>query len=310
MSSGWPLIPAFWLGLAPVGHAILAGGEFDEPVDSPSWRVDAAGADSPFHFVGALEMTTSGGRTFLGSAVAISPHWALTAGHNVDFNDDGAADAGLAVNFHLPGFGAYAAGGMITHPLFSGFGNPTIFHDIALLRFDDPLPAGLALPMLGGSALAAGDLITLAGFGRSGYGSYGYTTQSTLTTRRLGGNRVEALESTAAGDGVLFRYTFHAPDSPLSLGNGIETIIGPGDSGGPALRAADQGWELAGINTFTEGYGGRFGDTGGGVALEPYWDWIFTTTGIPEPRTPMLLAVAAGWFAARRRRTMNGNQRN
>ncbi len=47
--------------------------------------------------------------------------------------------------------------------------------------------------------------------------------------------------------------------------------------------ALSRGWELIGINTYTEGYGGRFGDTGGGVLVEPYIDWISQTTGIPEP---------------------------
>lgn len=294
-------IIALFLSLAPAAQAILAGGEFDSPVDSPSRRADPDGAYSQFNFIGALEMLTSGGRTFLGSAVAISPNWVLTAGHNIDFNDDGFPDAGLAVNFHLPGFGSFSASGMFTHPSFTGFGNPTIFHDIALLRFDDPLPGAMALPILGSAPLASGDLVTLAGFGRSGFGSYGYTTQASLVTRRLGGNTIGSLQSNASGDGVLYRYTFHDPSSPFSLGNDIETLIGPGDSGGPALRAAGDHWELVGINTFVEGSGGRFGDIGGGVALDPYWDWVFTTTGIPEPQTLTLLMLASGLLLRRRR---------
>ena len=69
MTPGPAVILALVLALAPTAHAILAGGEFDTPVDSPSRRADVAGADSPFNFVGALEMLTSGGRTNLGSAV-------------------------------------------------------------------------------------------------------------------------------------------------------------------------------------------------------------------------------------------------
>jgi fucose permease len=51
---------------------------------------------------------------------------------------------------------------------------------------------------------------------------------------------------------------------------------------------------LFGINTFTEGYGGRFGDIGGGVVLDPAWGWISETTGltlIPETGTLLLLLV-------------------
>ncbi len=66
------------------------------------------------------------------------------------------------------------------------------------------------------------------------------------------------------------------------MGNQLETIIGPGDSGGAALRQTTNGWELVGINTFTEGFGGRFGDSGGGILVAPYTDWIYQTTGIPR----------------------------
>ncbi len=91
----------------------------------------------------------------------------------------------------------------------------------------------------------------------------------------------------------MFRYDFDDPTTTGqpggSLGNDMETIIGPGDSGGAALRRkADGSWEIVGINTFTEGYGGRFGDIGGGVLVEPYMDWIHQITGIPEPESMMV----------------------
>ena len=104
--------------------AILAGGEFDLPSDSPSSRLDT---DGIYSFVGALEIA-SGGYNYYGSASALSPHWVLTAGHNVDFNDDGLVDDGLAVNLHLPGFGSYSASSYSIHPDFAGFGNPSIHH--------------------------------------------------------------------------------------------------------------------------------------------------------------------------------------
>ena len=56
-----------------------------------------------------------------------------------------------------------------------------------------------------------------------------------------------------------------------------------------------------GVNTFTEGYGGRFGDTGGGVVLAPYLDWIYTTTNIPEPGPAMLMLIAAFCMCLRSR---------
>lgn len=158
--------------------------------------------------------------------------------------------------------------------------------------------------------------ITLAGFGRSGFGSHGYTTDASLSDRRTGRNVVDSFERETGGDGLLFRYDFDAPDTTGeqggSLGNRVETLIGPGDSGGPALLWEDGGLALAGFNSFTEGFGGRFGDLGGGVALDPRWDWISETTGlaiVPEPaQFGLFLGCASlgGLFVVRRRKRAPG----
>ena len=287
---------AAWLVMACATSAsgIMAGGEFDLPADSPSDRIDPLGEESPYNFVGALEIY-SGTDRYLGSASALSPHWVLTAGHNVDFNDDGRVDDGLNVSLHMPGSGSYEVDMIALHPDFTGFSKPTIHHDLSLLYFNDPLPASLYYPALGLS-LDTGETVTLTGFGRCGYGSYGYTTSASLTDRRIGFNMIDNFEGEAGGDGLLFRYDFDLPDtfgqSGGSLGNNLETLIGPGDSGGPILMEWASRYALVGVNTFTEGYGGRFGDIGGGVALDPYWDWISAATGlplIPEPATVLLI---------------------
>ena len=273
------------------GHAILAGSEFGLPPDSPSKRIDPLTADSSFQAVGALHIDT-GSSTFLGSAVVLSRHWVLSAGHNVDINQDGQPDPGLHFTLHLPGHGSMSTSTAYTHPDFKGFGNPSFHNDLSLLYFDDPLPE-LAFPDLGLS-MTKGQEITLAGFGRSGFGSSGYTTQAGIEDRRIGWNTVSNLFTTSQNDGLVFRYTFHEPSHPQSLGNDRETIVGPGDSGGPALIPRGDGHALVGINTFVEGTGGRFGDVGGGVVLEPAWAWIAETTGlalIPEPNTLYFLLV-------------------
>jgi hypothetical protein len=278
---------------APSALAILAGGEFDLPADSPSSRLDTAGL---FNFVGALEINT-GSSGYYGSATALSPNWVLSAGHNVDFNDDGKADAGLNISFNLPGYGSYSASSYTINPNFSGFGNPSIHHDLSLLYFADPLPS-LLFPILGNS-LSIGDTATLVGYGRSGYGSYGYTTSASTIDRRVGFNVIDDFE--ISGSSILFRYDFDNPNTGDGLGNNLETIIGPGDSGGTLLV----GNALVGVNTFTEGYGGRFGDSGGGVALNNEWGWIASTTGlaVPEPGTFLLFFCGlAILFVTRRNR--------
>lgn len=285
-------------------HAILAGDEFALPTDSPSNRIDPFDVVSPFNFVGALQIT-SGSQSFVGSASVLSPHWVLTAGHNVDINDDGNADAGLSVTLHLSGLNVYSSAGIIIQPDFTGFGNPSIHNDLALLYFDDALP-DLNFPVLGLN-LNIGDEVTLAGYGRSGYGNYGYTTAATLSDRRIGYNTIESFSQETDGNGLLYRYDFDSPDSPLSLGNDRETIIGPGDSGGPMLLPWYSGHALVGVNTFTEGFGGRFGDVGGGVALEPYWDWIAAETGlplVPEPHTLISFLLGIAFFSLCRLNTL------
>jgi len=300
---------ALMLGLASVTtvHAIMAGGETALPADSPTSRLDPLGAASPLNAVGALAIT-SGGFNYKGSGVALSPNWVLTAGHNLDLDDNGSADPGLAISFHLPGFGAYSASACYTHPGFTGFGNPSIQRDLGLLYFATPLPAGLLFPSLSND-LQLGDQVTLVGFGRSGYGSYGYTTSASLTDRRVGWNIVDSFTTDDLGGGfpALFRYDFDSPDTAGmaggSLGNEEETLIGPGDSGGPVLLDWGTGYALAGISTFVEGYGGRFGDIGGGIVMQPYLSWITDVTGlaVPEPSACCLVLVGLAVAVARRR---------
>jgi hypothetical protein len=288
---------ALWVR-AVTAHAILAGDEAALPADSPAARLDLFGAASPFNAVGALAIT-SGGISYKGSGTALSPNWVLTAGHNLDLNDNGVPDAGLAVNFHLPGFGVFAASAFYTFPGFTGFGNPSIQRDLGLLYLSTPLPSGVFFPSLQKS-MQLGDQATLVGFGRSGYGNYGYTTSATLTDRRVGYNVVDAFTTDDLGNGfpALFRYDFDSPDTfgqpGGSLGNNLESLIGPGDSGGPLLLFDGSGYSIAGVNTFIEGYGGRFGDIGGGIVLAPYLDWISQVTGlaVPEPSGASLLLVA------------------
>jgi hypothetical protein len=290
------LLPAVVL-YAQTARAIMAGGETALPPDFPSNRLDPLGPASPFNAVGALSIS-SGGWNYKGSGTAISPNWVLTAGHNLDTNDDGAPDAGLAIDFHLPGFGSFTATAFHTFPGFTGFAQPSVQRDLGLLYFATPLPADLVFPALA-CDLQLGEEVALVGYGRSGYGSYGYTTSASLTDRRIGYNLVDmfTLDDQGGGFNALFRYDFDAPDTygqpNGSLGNDVESLIGPGDSGGPLLVNVGGGYALAGVNTFTEGYGGRFGDVGGGVVLEPYLDWITATTGIavPEPTTGALLLL-------------------
>lgn len=311
-TSGWVLAgaqPFFPVKMLQAGRADAV------PPDAPELRVDAAGTDSPFGAVGAVEAGSTNG-SWRGSAVVIGRQWLLTAGHILDFNDDGVVDDALRLRFSLPmaGGGTLALDGLEfhLHPDFSGFANPGAQDDLGLVRLAEPLPEAVPSARWWTEPLAVGTELALAGFGDSGYGDGGYTVTGQAGVRRTGGNVVERLwmDDEGSGQAEVFLYDFDAPETvglPRgSLGNAVETIIGSGDSGGGAFVEADGTWYLAGINSFTLGAGrGLFGEEGGGVLVAPYGDWIAEVTGIAEPAAvgPVLGALAllgAGLWRRRR----------
>jgi len=87
--------------LLSVSYAIQAGDEFKLPTDFPSLRIDDLTNNSAYAFTGALGISSSG-RDYYGSGAALSRNWVLSAGHNVDFNDDGSPDSWLTIDYHLP----------------------------------------------------------------------------------------------------------------------------------------------------------------------------------------------------------------
>lgn len=162
---GWPatlfclfsLLCPFIL-FSPSAHAIMAGDEFGLPEDRPSWRIDPLGQNSPYSSVGGLGIT-NGSSNYFGTGVALSRNWMLTAGHNVDYNDNGEPDTDLTVEINIPGFGSYTVDSWQTNPDFNGFGNPDVHNDLALLYIEEALPE-LVFPSLG-LAMGIGDTIRL-----------------------------------------------------------------------------------------------------------------------------------------------------
>ena len=121
---------------------ILAGDEFGSPVDYPSNRLDGGGADSLYNAVGAVEIVSTLG-SFVGSGVALSEHWVLTAGHNVDLSSVGAVSGDVSWNLHLPDYGIFGFDAVYLQPDYTGFGNPSMNDDLALLYTTTGLPSDL-----------------------------------------------------------------------------------------------------------------------------------------------------------------------
>ena len=166
----------------------MAGGEFDLPEDRPSWRIDPFTTTSAFRSVGGLSID-AGTSTYYGTGVALSSNWVLTAGHNVDYDDNGTADPGLSIEINIPGFGSYSVDSYQTNPNFTGFGNPTVHNDLSLLHFSSPLP-DLAFPALGLN-MGVDDTLTLAGFGGLNSNNSGLAGQAICSRRaRLSSRRI------------------------------------------------------------------------------------------------------------------------
>jgi hypothetical protein len=206
-----------------------------------------------------------------------------------------------------------SCGGNLTHgldaaqlfinPEFTGFGRPSVNDDLAVIKLNSPLPGTIPIyPLYTGSL--AGKTLLLVGYGQSGDGVNGYTVNASFAVKRKGENVVDAFyaEDDPGGGGgnevlrnEVFRFDFDGPTGNGSfggptLGNARETTLGGGDSGGPSFVLNGGAYEIAGVNTFTQGFSApRFGSLGGGIAVPAYASWIqsiLSGSGSPVSGTP------------------------
>jgi hypothetical protein len=294
-------------------EVIAAGSPTASPMDSPDQRVDPNTAASPYAGVGSVEVDTRDGGMFIGTGSVIGPRYVLTAAHVVDLNNDGKVDRkdGLqGVYFVLNDGGDETARipvtGFALAPDFAGFRPTSPGNDLAILTLAEDVPPSVPEYPLPARDMTTGTVLTFVGYGRSGDGVHGYTTPASLTVKRVGQNTADELFAPAAtGKGTadgLFKFDFDGPtgNGPLggpTLGNTLETQLGPCDSGCPAFATAPGGLVLAGIGTFTQGDAPLFGSTGGGVNLFPDLAFIDSVVGPPaavSPAKPPAADVGSG----------------
>jgi hypothetical protein len=282
--------------LADVMKFIVAGDPNGTPTDSPTLRIDPNTTSSPYAGVGSVFMETSPGRGYIGSAAAITPTHILTAGHNVDLNDDGNVDVAPSSFRFILNFG-----GSITHqifartihlnPQYTGFANPAVNDDMAIVELMNPLPAGVPIYPIYDTPFSENNpvTITLIGYGQSGYGTQSsYTVDPAFDVKRRGMNMADQHEVDDEGSGrvEVFEMDFDGGGFNAwgggSLGNNQETTLGGGDSGGPSFVNVNGQLQIFGVNTY--GFGNivngqirnppRFGSGSGGIVVSAYIDWI------------------------------------
>ncbi|MBL9137154.1 MAG: trypsin-like serine protease [Verrucomicrobiales bacterium] len=287
--------------------------------DSPSNRVDPNTTTSPFAGVGSIfidpDPDVPGG--FICTGTPISPWEVVTAGHCLDVVDgDGKPDVApqnvqFVLNYGSDLSHIIPAVNLFSHPDYTGFGNPSINDDVAVIRLSQPLPAGVPIyKMVDPNWLGVAPIV-LAGYGTSGDGANGYYVNPSFRVKRTGANLVEYAETDDEGgaqvelvawdfefEGDPFRYDYFG--IPFSFPNDVESTLGGGDSGGPGFMfnpfdPTDNSLYLATVNTFSfwdtsagpdHDEPGKFGAGSGGMWLgAEYQQWI---TSVPETST---------WFA-------------
>jgi len=277
---------------------IVAGDPSGSPADSPANRVDPNEPGSPFAGVGTLRIQARKG-LFLCTATAIDATHVLAAAHCVDINNNGRPDKGdgiVSIQFFLnldtdtPDDhvdAAITASSWKLHPDYTGFGRPSVNDDLSVITLSSPIPAGVpAYGLFTGNL--SGQTLTMVGYGRSGDGVNGYTTEASFLIKRTGQNVANAFlgqdDAGRPAANEVFRFDFDGPSGNgtfggATLGNDKETTFGPGDSGGPSFVLVGTTYVLAGVNTFTEGAAPLFGSLGGGMALPAYAAWINSLLG-------------------------------
>ncbi|MCL4472124.1 MAG: trypsin-like serine protease [Gammaproteobacteria bacterium] len=268
--------------------AIMAGDPTASPADSPSLRVDSNFAFSPWAGVGSLSVKDG---TY--SAVAISPHFVLTAAHVVS----GAAASDIVFNLNSSGDMAYRipASATFVHPLYSGFRKDGIaFNDIALVRLSSDLPPATPVYGLLSEPADIGAIITLVGYGASGNGVKGIGVPANAAVKRVGQNVIDLFLPAVKRFEFPKAYLFDFDDpagrlstmGERSLGNRRETTVASGDSGSPAFVNENGRWLVAGINTFqlSQPHGAvppLFGSVAGGMWVPAYTSWINQVMATP-----------------------------
>lgn len=233
------------------GSSVLAG-TTDDAIPDARYLEYATGF-APYTL--NLVARDPGGQLFTATAVAIAPHYALTAAHV-------ASDIASC---------SLATGARVTNVrqvwVHHDWRDTNLgIADIAILRTDKPFGIGFYPPLCDGGE-GIGDVISIAGYGVTGRLSTGHTHADGRL--RAGTNTIERFERAI--------IVCHAKPGSSPL----EYCIAPGCSGGPLFLKG----KLAGINSFTSRDAGTgslrsgTGEESGHTRVSLYREWILSVVG-------------------------------
>jgi len=263
--------------------------------------------DPRFQSVGYLAgQVPAGGYEFAGSAVLISPEWVLTAGHVITRSDNsGYSDMMFSIDADILGGDPpvyYGADAWFAYPGFQGTAPLGTNHDIGLVHLATPVTEVEPAVLFTGVDQRE-TLVHMAGYGYPGTASTGVGDFDGL--KRAGDNVASGFggdrPSWSSFESQYWLAPFLYQDSDLQP---LEWLSTPGDSGAGWFAEIGGEMQLVGINHGVSGSYGMFSDSMA-IRVSLYADWINETTGVPEPGTFSLLAVAgvvAVWWEGRRRR--------
>lgn len=246
----------------------------------------ALGNTGPATSVGLVfNGSVSGSATYIG--FGNGSHWALSAGHVMDF--------GGLNTFRINNTNYNVTGSFRPADYNAG----TLRSDVAVLRLAVN-PGVNAIGMSMRSDLA-GLTSMIAGYGLTGVGNNPSLSSDNL--RRAAHNTIDTFQSFGTNQNF-WRTTFQTPNQGGVLP--LEGTTASGDSGGGMFFQEGSTWLLGGVTSWGTDNNSQYGDLAYYSSLHTNMNFITTTTGIqavPEPTTLALSGIALAWIARRRKRS-------